>query len=239
MGPHQFTSKPSRLYRVSFLFRPSKFGNQSSKPELVLLPFFPPPPSRFLHRLILIMQLEFCEALLMLKMNAACSLVFFAAAPSPSLPSANDSSWRCIESRLHTESSSHGCTNSTKCLRATFYSNFNYFRKTADVAMWPNIFSLQSPVIYWNRRQKCIWIYLQITTALCCNTGQNYDEKKSIHIKNRAWSPSLLLPSVTFFYIVIVYNSMVNTYYQSPKPELVLLPSPSSLPSVTFFTLLL
>ena len=28
---------------------------------------------------------------------------------------------------------------------------------------------------------------------------------------------------------------MVNTYYQSPKPELVLLPSPSSLPSVTFF----
>ena len=41
------------------------------------------------------------------------------------------------------------------------------------------------------------------------------------------------------FYIVIVYNSMVNTYYQSPKPELVLLPSPSSLPSVTFFTLLL
>ena len=32
-------------------------------------------------------------------------------------------------------------------------------------------------------------------TALCCNTGQNNDEKKSIHIKNRAWSPSLLLPS--------------------------------------------
>ena len=30
------------------------------------------------------------------------------------------------------------------------------------------------------------------------------------------------------FYIVIVYNSTVNTYYQSPKPELVLLPSPPS-----------
>ena len=29
---------------------------------------------------------------------------------------------------------------------------------------------------------------------------------------------------------------MVNTYYQSPKPELVLLPSPSFLPSVMFFT---
>ena len=28
---------------------------------------------------------------------------------------------------------------------------------------------------------------------------------------------------------------MVNTYYQSPKPELVLLPSPSFLPSITFF----
>ena len=43
----------------------------------------------------------------------------------------------------------------------------------------------------------------------------------------------------TRYVIVIVYNSMVNTYYQSPKPELVLLPSPSSLPSVMFFTLLL
>ena len=30
-----------------------------------------------------------------------------------------------------------------------------------------------------------------------------------------------------------------KTYYQSPKPELVLLPSPSSLPSIMFFTLLL
>ena len=43
----------------------------------------------------------------------------------------------------------------------------------------------------------------------------------------------------TRYVIVIVYNSTVNTYYQSPKPELVLLPSPSSLPSVMFFTLLL
>ena len=43
----------------------------------------------------------------------------------------------------------------------------------------------------------------------------------------------------TRYVIVIVYNSMVNTYYQSPKPELVLLPSPSFLPSVMFFTLLL
>ena len=38
----------------------------------------------------------------------------------------------------------------------------------------------------------------------------------------------------TRYVIVIVYNYTVNTYYQSPKPELVLLPSPSSLPSVTF-----
>ena len=38
---------------------------------------------------------------------------------------------------------------------------------------------------------------------------------------------------------VIGNNTMVNTYYQSPKPELVLLPSPSFLPSVMFFTLLL
>ena len=133
------------------------------------------------------------------------------------------------------------------------------------------------------------WTLLKRTTALCCNTGQNNYEKKSIHIKNRAWSPSLLLPSVTFFTSVKskmagkkkttripkiqkqlqevkqtlpkvdvlvpktllkfqkllisnkqnynniffrkpmppnIYNSTVNTYYQSPKPEA----GPPSLP---------
>ena len=49
----------------------------------------------------------------------------------------------------------------------------------------------------------------------------------------------LSLETILDMSIVIVYNPTVNTYYQSPKPELVLLPSPSSLPSVTFFTLLL
>ena len=98
-------------------------------------PSWSPPPSRFLHRLILIMQLRFCEALFMLRMNAAHSLVFFAATPSPPLPSANDSSRRSVESRLHTESSSHGCTTRKN-------DSKKRFRKTADVGC------VQSPVIY-------------------------------------------------------------------------------------------
>ena len=95
-------------------------------PLLLLLPSSPP-PSRFLHCLILIMQLRFCEALFMLRMNAAHSLVFFATTPSPPLPSANDSSRRSVESHLHTESSSHGCTtrknDSKKRLEKMFQKN--------------------------------------------------------------------------------------------------------------------
>ena len=76
-----------------------------------------------------------------------------------------------FESRLHAESSSHGCTTQKNEKTADEYRNSGIL----DTGHWT-------------------W-----TTALCCNTGQNSDEKKSIHIKNRAWSPSLLLPSVTFF----------------------------------------
>ena len=153
------------------------------------------------------MQLRFCEALLMLRMNAACSLVFFAAAPSPPLPSANDSSRRCVKSRLHTGSS----------LSVTFY-----FRKTADVGC---VYSVSS---HWNGRRKCIWIYLQITTSLCSNTGQNYDEKKSIHIKNRAWSPSLLLPSITFF--TLSYYIIPRSIHITKAPNLSWSSFPSLLP---------
>ena len=135
------------------------------------------------------MQLWFYEALFMLRMNAAHSLVFFAATPFPPLPSANDSSRCSVESRLHTKSSLHGCTTRKN-------DSKKRFRKTADVGC---VYSVSSHLLKRKTEVYYLQIYLQITTALCCNTGQNYDEKKSIHIKNRAWSPSLLLPSVTFF----------------------------------------
>ena len=77
-----------------------------------------------------------------------------------------------VESCLHAESSSHGCMTRKN-------------KKMADESQNSGILDT--------------WTLLKRTTALCCNTGQNNDEKKSIHIKNRAWSPSLLLPCHIFY----------------------------------------
>ena len=82
----------------------------------------------------------------MLRMNAACSLVFFTAVyspPLPTAPSANDSSQRCVKNRLHTESSSHGCTSQKKIER-DFLFKFQLFQKNGrcgDVSIY-----IQSPV---------------------------------------------------------------------------------------------
>ena len=146
------------------------------------LPF--PSPSCFLHRTVLYCTvLLYCTLLsspllfILQKLTCFESLTGRARLHPDTLLSLlrrSRDSLVFFESRLHAESSSHGCMTRKN-------------EKTADESR-----NSGDPghldTGHWTR-----------TTALCCNTGQNNDEKKSIHIKNRVWSPSLLLPSVTFF----------------------------------------
>ena len=79
---------------------------------------------------------------------------------------------RFVESHLHAESSSHGCTTQKN-------------EKTADESRN----SSQKSSQYFCAGILDTWTLLKRTTALCCNTGQNNDDKKSIQIKNPSFFP--------------------------------------------------
>ena len=127
-------------------------------------------------------------------------------------------------------------------LEKTFERDF-LFQKNGRCGMglglgWDRI---QSPVSSHLLKRK-MEVYINLPPNYHCTLLQHRTELQWKEINPHKKLSLVPFPPSSLchiFYIVIVYNSTVNTYYQSPKPELVLLPSPSSLPSVTFFTLLL
>ena len=106
-------------------------------------------------------------------------------------------------------------------LEKTTWKNYSkkHFRKTANVGC---VYSVSSHLLKRKTEVYYLQIYLQITTALCCNTGQKLRWKEINPHKKPSLVPFPPSSLCHIFYIVIVYNS------KSPKPELVLLPSPSS-----------